>query len=161
MAEEVGAAIAERRRGVVCGGLGGVMEAACRGARSRGGLTSGSCPGATARTRTAGSCVALPTGLGEARNALIVRAADAVVAIGGGWGTLTEIALALKTGGRWSAWARGSWRAAASRSAGDAWPVDDAADGGRRGAAARAALVRRIARRESSRSAADPSRGAA
>jgi predicted Rossmann-fold nucleotide-binding protein len=73
-AEEAGARVADAGCGLVCGGLGGVMEAACRGARSRGGLTVGLLP------------------------ALVVRAADAVVAIGGGWGTLSEIALALKAG---------------------------------------------------------------
>jgi uncharacterized protein (TIGR00725 family) len=97
-AEEAGAAVAEARCGLVCGGLGGVMEAACRGARSRGGLTVGILSGLDREAANGWVMVALPTGLGEARNALIVRAADAVVAIGGGWGTLSEIALALKAG---------------------------------------------------------------
>ena len=97
-AEEAGAAIAEAGAGLVCGGLGGVMEAACRGARSRGGLTLGLLPGVDREAANGWVMVAVPTGLGEARNALVVRAADAVVAIGGGWGTLSEIALALKTG---------------------------------------------------------------
>jgi uncharacterized protein (TIGR00725 family) len=97
-AEEAGAAIAEAGAGLVCGGLGGVMEAACRGARSRGGLTVGLLPGTDREAANGWVLVALPTGLGEARNALVVRAADAVVAIGGGWGTLSEIALALKAG---------------------------------------------------------------
>ena len=90
--------MAEAGCGLVCGGLGGVMEAACRGARSRGGLTVGLLPGLDRDDANGWVVVALPTGLGEARNALVVRAADAVVAIGGGWGTLSEIALALKTG---------------------------------------------------------------
>jgi uncharacterized protein (TIGR00725 family) len=98
VAEDVGAAIAEAGAGLVCGGLGGVMEAACRGARSRGGLTVGLLPGLDREAANGWVVVAVPTGLGEARNALVVRAADAVVAIGGGWGTLSEIALALKTG---------------------------------------------------------------
>ena len=98
LAEEAGAAIAEAGAGLVCGGLGGVMEAACRGARSRGGLTVGLLPGVDRDAANGWVVVAVPTGLGEARNALVVRAADAVVAIGGGWGTLSEIALALKTG---------------------------------------------------------------
>jgi uncharacterized protein (TIGR00725 family) len=98
LAEEAGAAVAEAGAGLVCGGLGGVMEAACRGARSRGGLTVGLLPGTDRDDANGWVLVALPTGLGEARNALVVRAADAVVAIGGGWGTLSEIALALKTG---------------------------------------------------------------
>jgi hypothetical protein len=97
-AEDAGAAIAEAGCGLVCGGLGGVMEAACRGARSRGGLTLGLLPGLGRDAANGWVLVAVPTGLGEARNALVVRAADAVVAIGGGWGTLSEIALAIKTG---------------------------------------------------------------
>jgi uncharacterized protein (TIGR00725 family) len=98
VAEEVGAAVAEARCGLVCGGRGGVMEAACRGARSRGGLTVGILAGLDREEANGWVLVALPTGLGEARNALVVRAADAVVSIGGGWGTLSEIALALKAG---------------------------------------------------------------
>jgi uncharacterized protein (TIGR00725 family) len=97
-AEEAGAAVAEAGCGLVCGGLGGVMEAACRGARSRGGLTVGLLPGVDRDDANGWVVVALPTGMGEARNALVVRAADALVAIGGGWGTLSEIALALKAG---------------------------------------------------------------
>jgi uncharacterized protein (TIGR00725 family) len=97
-AEQAGAAVAEAGCGLVCGGLGGVMEAACRGARSRGGLTVGLLPGIDRDAANGWVVVALPTGLGEARNALVVQAADAVVAIGGGWGTLSEIALALKAG---------------------------------------------------------------
>ena len=98
LAEEAGAEVASAGCGLVCGGLGGVMEAACRGARSRGGLTVGLLPGLDRDAANGWVIVAVPTGLGEARNALVVRAADAVVAIGGGWGTLSEIALALKTG---------------------------------------------------------------
>jgi uncharacterized protein (TIGR00725 family) len=97
-AEEVGAAVAAAGCGLVCGGLGGVMEAACRGARSRGGLTLGLLPGLDREDANGWVLVAVATGLGEARNALVVRAADAVIAVGGGWGTLSEIALALKTG---------------------------------------------------------------
>jgi uncharacterized protein (TIGR00725 family) len=97
-AEEAGAAVAEAGAGLVCGGLGGVMEAACRGARSRGGLTLGLLPGTDREAANGWVIVAVPTGLGEARNVLVVRAADAVIAIGGGWGTLSEIALAMKAG---------------------------------------------------------------
>jgi uncharacterized protein (TIGR00725 family) len=97
-AEEAGAAIAEASAVLVCGGLGGVMEAACRGARSRGGTTVGLLPGFDREDANGWVLLAIPTGLGEARNALIVRAADALVAIGGAWGTLSEIALALKAG---------------------------------------------------------------
>ena len=97
-AEEAGAAIAAAGAILVCGGLGGVMEAACRGARSRRGTTVGLLPGFERDAANGWVSVAVPTGLGEARNALIVRSADAVVAIGGGWGTLSEIALARKAG---------------------------------------------------------------
>jgi uncharacterized protein (TIGR00725 family) len=83
---------------LVCGGLGGVMEAACRGAKGAGGTTIGILPGSERAAANAFVDVAVPTGLGEARNALVVRAADAVIAVGGGYGTLSEIALALKAG---------------------------------------------------------------
>jgi uncharacterized protein (TIGR00725 family) len=97
-AEEAGAAIAEAGAVLVCGGLGGVMEAACRGARSKGGLTVGLLPSDDRGTANGWVQVAIATGLGEARNALIVRSADVVIAIGGGWGTLSEIAFARKAG---------------------------------------------------------------
>jgi uncharacterized protein (TIGR00725 family) len=97
-AEEVGAGLAAAGAVLVCGGLGGVMEAACRGARSRGGTTVGLLPGLDREAANGWVTIAIPTGLGEARNALVVRSADALIAIGGGWGTLSEIALALKTG---------------------------------------------------------------
>jgi uncharacterized protein (TIGR00725 family) len=97
-AEEAGAAIAEAGAVLVCGGLGGVMEAACRGARSKSGMTVGLLPSTDRQTANGWVQVALPTGLGEARNALVVRAADVLIAIGGGWGTLSEIALARKAG---------------------------------------------------------------
>jgi hypothetical protein len=74
------------------------MEAACRGARSAGGVTVGLLPTDDRRAANPFVSVALPTGVGELRNGLVVRAADAVVAIGGEWGTLSEIALAVKTG---------------------------------------------------------------
>jgi uncharacterized protein (TIGR00725 family) len=85
---------------IVCGGLGGVMEAACRGAKDAGGTTLGILPGTDRSAANEYVDVALATGLGEARNALVVRAADALVAVGGGYGTLSEIALALKAGKR-------------------------------------------------------------
>jgi uncharacterized protein (TIGR00725 family) len=97
-AEEVGRLIAGRGATLVCGGLGGVMEAACRGARAGGGTTLGILPGGDRADANPHVDVALPTGLGEARNALVVRAADSVVAIGGRYGTLSEIALALRAG---------------------------------------------------------------
>jgi len=99
-AEDVGARLAAAGSVVVTGGLGGVMEAASRGARSKRGMTVGLLPGSDRRAANGWVEVALPTGMGELRNGLIVRAADAVVAIGGGAGTLSEIALALKLGKR-------------------------------------------------------------
>jgi uncharacterized protein (TIGR00725 family) len=81
---------------LVCGGLGGVMEAACRGAKAAGGTTVGILPGASRADANRYVDIAIPTGLGEARNALVVRAVDALVAVGGEYGTLSEIALALK-----------------------------------------------------------------
>jgi uncharacterized protein (TIGR00725 family) len=97
-AEAVGRGLAEAGAVVVCGGLGGVMAAACRGAKAGGGSTIGILPGSDRRAANEWVDVAIPTGLGEARNALVVRAADALVAVGGGYGTLSEIALALKAG---------------------------------------------------------------
>jgi uncharacterized protein (TIGR00725 family) len=76
------------------------MEAACRGAKGAGGTTVGILPGTERSAANEHVDVAIATGLGEARNALVVRAADAVIAIGGGYGTLSEIALALKAGKR-------------------------------------------------------------
>jgi uncharacterized protein (TIGR00725 family) len=99
-AEEVGRRLAAAGCVVVCGGLGGVMEAACRGAREAGGLTVGLLPGLEREAANRWVTVAIPTGLGELRNGLIVRAADALVAVGGAWGTLSEVALALRAGKR-------------------------------------------------------------
>jgi uncharacterized protein (TIGR00725 family) len=76
------------------------MEAACRGAKEGGGMTVGILPGADRAAANAFVDVAIPTGLGEARNALVARAADAVIAVSGGYGTLSEIAFALKAGKR-------------------------------------------------------------
>jgi len=90
----VGRLLAERGAVLLCGGLGGVMEAAARGAQQGGGLTVGLLPGADPAEANPYIEVPLATGMGEMRNALIVRAAQAVIAIGGGWGTLSEIALA-------------------------------------------------------------------
>jgi len=99
-AEQVGRELGRRGVVLVCGGLGGVMEAACRGAKEAGATTVGILPGTDRTAANAFVDVAVPTGLGEARNALVVRAADALVAVGGGYGTLSEIALALKAGKR-------------------------------------------------------------
>ncbi|HUY21653.1 MAG TPA: TIGR00725 family protein [Acidimicrobiales bacterium] len=97
-AEAVGRAVADAGAVLVCGGLGGVMEAACRGARAGGGLTVGILPGRDRASANPYVDVAVPTGLGEARNALVVAAADTVVAVAGEFGTLSEIALALVAG---------------------------------------------------------------
>lgn len=97
-AEEVGAGLATAGAVVVTGGLGGVMEAACRGARSKRGRTLGILPGEDRDAANGWVEIAVATGLGELRNGLVVRAADAVIAVGGGHGTLSEIALALKLG---------------------------------------------------------------
>lgn len=96
IAELVGRGIAKRGAVLVCGGLGGVMEAACRGASEQGGLTIGILPTNTRESANPFVQVAIATGLGEARNALITRTADVVIAIGGEFGTLSEIGLALK-----------------------------------------------------------------
>jgi uncharacterized protein (TIGR00725 family) len=98
LAERVGAELARLGAVVVTGGLGGVMEAAGRGAKAEGGTTLGILPGDDRRAANPWVDVAVPTGMGEARNALVVRAADAVVAVAGEFGTLSEIALALRLG---------------------------------------------------------------
>jgi uncharacterized protein (TIGR00725 family) len=92
--------VGERGAVLVCGGLGGVMEAACRGAKEGGGTTLGILPGSDRSAANPYVDVALATGLGEGRNLLIVRAADVLIAVGGGHGTLSEIALALRAGKR-------------------------------------------------------------
>ena len=98
VAEQVGRGLAQAGAVVLTGGHEGVMAAACRGAIGAGGLTVGILPGADRRAANQWVTVAIPTGLGELRNGLIVRAADAVIAVGGAYGTLSEVALALKTG---------------------------------------------------------------
>ncbi|WP_101836401.1 TIGR00725 family protein [Frankia canadensis] len=98
VAEAVGQRLGGAGWIVVCGGLGGVMAAACRGAQAAGGMTVGLLPGMSRAAGNPHLTVSLPTGLGEMRNGLLVRASDALVAVGGSWGTLSEIALALRTG---------------------------------------------------------------
>lgn len=98
VAEEVGRLIAERNWVLVCGGLGGVMEAAAKGATRAGGHALGILPGESRAGANRYLTVSLPTQMGEGRNALVARAADVVIAIGGGYGTLSEIGLALKMG---------------------------------------------------------------
>jgi hypothetical protein len=97
-ARRVGAALARGGAVLVCGGLGGVMEAAAAGARDAGGTVLGILPGSDAGAAAAGVSIPIPTGLGEARNVLVVRSSEAVVAIAGGWGTLSEAAFCLKLG---------------------------------------------------------------
>lgn len=97
-AREVGRGLAAAGVTIVCGGLGGVMAAACAGAHEADGTTIGILPGLDRAVANDDVDVVLPTGLGEGRNVLVVRAADAVVAVGGAYGTLSEIALALRAG---------------------------------------------------------------
>ena len=97
-AERVGELIATRDAALVCGGLGGVMEAASKGAASRRGDIIGILPGDDAKGCNKYITYPIPTGMGHARNVIIVHAASALVALPGETGTLSEIALALKTG---------------------------------------------------------------
>ena len=122
-AERLGAELASRGHVVVCGGGGGVMAAASRGAAGVGGLVVGLLPGLDRTEGNPHLTVAIPTGLGELRNGLVVRAADVVVAVGGSWGTLSEVALAVRTGV--PVVALGFWRV-----------PDEAAAGGRDGSPA-------------------------
>ena len=96
LAEDVGIELAHRGATVICGGLTGVMEASCRGAKKAGGLTIGILPGTSAEDANPYVNIAIPTGIGEARNLIIIRSSHALIAIGGGYGTLSEIAFALK-----------------------------------------------------------------
>ncbi len=98
LAEQVGEGIARRGAILICGGLGGVMEAACKGAKGAGGTTVGILPGA--RPEDANPYIDIPvaTGLGLARNLLVVRSSQALIAIEGRYGTLSEIAFSLQLG---------------------------------------------------------------
>lgn len=95
-AEEVGRLIAERGAVLVCGGMGGVMEAACKGAKSADGLTVGILPVTDAKLGNAYLDVIIPTGMGDARNAMILNSVQGAIAVGGKYGTLSEIAYALQ-----------------------------------------------------------------
>jgi uncharacterized protein (TIGR00725 family) len=97
LAETVGELLAQRGVTVICGGLGGVMEAVCRGAKSKGGLTVGILPGQDSSMANPWVDIPVVTGIGEARNVAVVKSAQAVIAIGGSYGTLSEIAYALKS----------------------------------------------------------------
>lgn len=110
-AETVGRLIAERGAVLLCGGLGGVMEAACRGAKSAHGTTVGILPTPNKTDANAYVDVSIPTAIGVARNAIIIQAADAAIAIGGSYGTLSEMAFALQKG--------------IPLVSVDSWPIDD------------------------------------
>jgi len=96
LAEEVGQELARRGATLVCGGLGGIMKAACKGASAEGGTTIGILPGESRQTANPYVQIPIVTGLGEARNAIVVKSAQAVIAVGGSYGTLSEISYALK-----------------------------------------------------------------
>ncbi len=97
LAEAVGEQLAQRGATIICGGLSGVMEAVCRGAKSKGGVTVGVLPGEDASMANSWVDIPIVTGVGYARNMAVVKSAQAVIAIGGGYGTLSEIAYALKS----------------------------------------------------------------
>lgn len=97
-AEDVGRELGKRGVTLVCGGLGGVMEAVCRGAKETGGQTIGILPGFSRQDANPYVDIPIVTGLGEARNIIVVRTAQAVIAVNGEYGTLSEIAYALKLG---------------------------------------------------------------
>jgi uncharacterized protein (TIGR00725 family) len=123
-AETVGRLLAGAGAIVVCGGRGGVMAAACRGAAAEGGVTVGLLPDADRLHANPFLTVSIPTGMGELRNGLVARAGDAVIAIAGEFGTLSEIGFALKLGrpvvglGTWEL-ARGGVEVRAIEPAGD------------------------------------------
>lgn len=96
LAFEVGVEIAKAKAILICGGLSGVMEEACRGAKSHGGMTIGILPGTEKNTANPYIDIPIITGLGEARNIIIVRSCQAIIAIEGSYGTLSEIAFSLK-----------------------------------------------------------------
>jgi len=98
LAEEVGRELARQGAILVCGGLGGVMEAACKGASLEGGITVGILPGDSPRTANPYVQIPIVTGMGYARNVAVVKTARAVIAVGGSYGTLSEIAHALQNG---------------------------------------------------------------
>jgi uncharacterized protein (TIGR00725 family) len=97
-AELVGREIAREGAVLVCGGMGGVMEAACKGASQEGGLTIGILPGDNRLSANEYVKIPIATGIGYARNMAVVKSAQAAIAIGGSYGTLTEIGHALQSG---------------------------------------------------------------
>ena len=97
-AERVGRGIAERGGILICGGLGGVMEAGCKGAKKAGGMTIGILPGMNQKDANKYVDIPIPTGVGYARNIIIVNTSDSVIAVNGKFGTLSEIAFCLQFG---------------------------------------------------------------
>jgi uncharacterized protein (TIGR00725 family) len=130
LARAVGQEIGRRGAVLVCGGRGGVMEAACQGAKAQQGITVGILPGPDRREANPYVDIPIATGLGEARNAIVVRSADAVIAVSGGYGTLSEIGLALKMGrpviglGTWELSQRGRTSSAIIQAANAAQAVE-------------------------------------
>lgn len=98
LAEEVGRELAKHGVILICGGLDGIMEAACRGASSQGGITIGILPGDIRQAANPYVQIPIVTNLGEARNIIVIKSAQAVIAIGGSYGTLSEIGHALRSG---------------------------------------------------------------
>jgi len=96
LAEEVGRELARQGAILICGGLGGIMKAACKGASSEGGMTIGILPGDNREAANPYVQIPIVTNLGEARNVIVVKSAQAIIAIGGGYGTLSEIGHALR-----------------------------------------------------------------
>jgi uncharacterized protein (TIGR00725 family) len=127
MAEEVGKLVAQRGAILVTGGLGGVMEAASKGAAEAGGTVVGILPGCSADSANSHVGIPIVTGLGDARNVIVVSSADGIVAIGGSFGTLSEIAFAMKHG--IPTVGLGTWRLDEERSGGCSFiPAETAAE---------------------------------
>lgn len=98
LAEQVGRELAKRGVKVVCGGLSGIMEAVCRGAKAEGGLTIGILPGQSSKDANRYVDISIVTGMRYSRNVIVVNTGQAVIAVGGAWGTLSEIGHALGDG---------------------------------------------------------------
>jgi uncharacterized protein (TIGR00725 family) len=114
LAEEVGRELARRGAIVICGGLNGVMEAVCRGAKSEGGLTVGILPSNNRRDANPYVDIPIITGIGYARNSIVAKSGQAAIAIGGKYGTLSEIAYALQD--KIPVIGLGTWNLATSKS---------------------------------------------
>lgn len=125
-ARDVGRLLAARGAVLLCGGLGGVMAAACRAARGHkpAGVTVGFLPGSKHDSGNKYLSIEIPTGLGELRNGLVVGAAEAVIVVGGSWGTMNEIGLAMKLGK--PVFQIGGWKVAPASAAAVPYQVADA-----------------------------------